>query len=1096
MSRPLTLPRLLAAGIRAEAPARLAMAAAVAVTVAVLAGALMVGDSVRGSLRDQALARLGPIDAAVASGRFVPADLADRLAEALPDARIAPAVMVAAAASSPNGPASVPGVRVGAIGRTWARVDPGHCVVNGPLARQLSLAVGDTLELSLPRVSALPGRAVLARRSRGDRLTLLRAEVTSIADDGGMLDRFSLQPDQRPQPRAWVNLGDLQRALGQVGRVNLLLLDTGHAQAGPDPNDLAAALQQVWTLADMGLRVESLNPAQVQLVSETTYLAPSIEQAVDAIAAEAGFEPTKALVYMINAATRRDEPERPAQTIHYFVAAGVSGPSAPALEAGQVALNEFAAGQLDARIGDELTVAYYDHDLAGMIVEIRPDRRFTVTEIVAMDHPLIDSALVPEYPGLTDADNIADWSAPEGVEIDLSRITSEDEQYWQDHRAAPKLLLDLATARSLWAEHLGGLTTLAVPAERAGALDQLPRRVAPDSLGVAAINLRGLHLRAAGGTTDFGQLFAGLSMFLIASAVMLTLLLARLEGERRARRFGLMLAAGFTPARLGRLLLGEALLVGVVGSVIGLAMAAGYTGLMIRGLTTWWLPAVGTTALSLHVGPTTLAVGLLGGLASAVGGALWAARRMRKTPVPALLAGEFAMGGGTALGRGRLLGGLVLVAAVVAAAGLSLLGPAGRLGGSAALLTGLIAAITLRLAGPGRRQAALTLGRLARLSAARHRARSALVIALLGCATFLLVLVGAYRKTPTADLRRNDSGTGGYALRVETDIAIPAAPASAEARRLIGFAEPDAAIYDDASFVALPRRAGDDLSCLNITRPTDPTILAAPAAETWQGRFAFAATLDSAGNPWTLLTGPGADGAIPMIADAETAEWILKLSLGDSLTILDDLGREKELRLVGTLDASIFQGELLIGREAFDELFPGRSGFGVILVDCPPARTDALARALRGELGDYAARVEPTRAVLARFWEVANTYLATFGVLGALGLMLGSVALAVVLVRSVLERRAELALLGAIGFTPARRARLLLIENARLVGLGLGCGVLAAVPAAAEAAIRGRMQIGRLGATLAVVAAFALATLALTAWRLGQRFAPADLRPE
>jgi len=40
---------------------------------------------------------------------------------------------------------------------------------------------------------------------------------------------------------------------------------------------------------------------------------------------------------------------------------------------------------------------------------------------------------------------------------------------------------------------------------------------------------------------------------------------------------------------------------------------------------------------------------------------------------------------------------------------------------------------------------------------------------------------------------------------------------------------------------------------------------------------------------------------------------------------------------------------------------------------------------------------------------VQNTYLNTFQVLGALGLLLGSAGLGVVVLRNVLERRAELA---------------------------------------------------------------------------------------
>src|SRR4051794_26392598 len=54
----------------------LAVLLGVAVGTAVLTGALLVGDSLRGSLRDRALNQLGWVDDALISGRFIRASLA------------------------------------------------------------------------------------------------------------------------------------------------------------------------------------------------------------------------------------------------------------------------------------------------------------------------------------------------------------------------------------------------------------------------------------------------------------------------------------------------------------------------------------------------------------------------------------------------------------------------------------------------------------------------------------------------------------------------------------------------------------------------------------------------------------------------------------------------------------------------------------------------------------------------------------------------------------------------------------------------------------------------------------------------------------
>ena len=53
---------------------------------------------------------------------------------------------------------------------------------------------------------------------------------------------------------------------------------------------------------------------------------------------------------------------------------------------------------------------------------------------------------------------------------------------------------------------------------------------------------------------------------------------------------------------------------------------------------------------------------------------------------------------------------------------------------------------------------------------------------------------------------------------------------------------------------------------------------------------------------------------------------------------------------------------------------------------------------------------------LAAYLSVENTYLTTFQALGGLGLVLGSLGMAVVLLRAIWERRAELALLRALGY--------------------------------------------------------------------------------
>ena len=99
--------------------------------------------------------------------------------------------------------------------------------------------------------------------------------------------------------------------------------------------------------------------------------------------------------------------------------------------------------------------------------------------------------------------------------------------------------------------------------------------------------------------------------------------------------------------------------------------------------------------------------------------------------------------------------------------------------------------------------------------------------------------------------------------------------------------------------------------------------------------------------------------------------------------------------------------------------------------------------------------VTPARDRLQSYLEVENTYLATFQALGSLGLVLGTLGLAIVLLRSVWERRGELALLRALGYRNGQLGWLILAENGWLLLLGLAAGTVAALLAIAPQLLAG-----------------------------------------
>jgi len=214
-----------------------------------------------------------------------------------------------------------------------------------------------------------------------------------------------------------------------------------------------------------------------------------------------------------------------------------------------------------------------------------------------------------------------------------------------------------------------------------------------------------------------------------------------------------------------------------------------------------------------------------------------------------------------------------------------------------------------------------------------------------------------------------------------------------------------------------------------------------------------------------------------VIADANSMTYVLHKSLGDDIAIANG-DRPVRLRLVAALADSIFQGELLMSDANFARLFPEQEGYRFLLVDAPAGRVAQISAAIEEGAGDLGADAVETTARLAEFHRVENTYLSTFQTLGGLGLLVGTLGLAAVVLRNVLERRRELALLGAVGYRRFHIFTIIVAENLLLLAwglaIGIACALVAIVPAIAERG--GRLPVTGSGALL-LVAVFAAGLL-------------------
>src|SRR5262249_521145 len=153
---------------------------------------------------------------------------------------------------------------------------------------------------------------------------------------------------------------------------------------------------------------------------------------------------------------------------------------------------------------------------------------------------------------------------------------------------------------------------------------------------------------------------------------------------------------------------------------------------------------------------------------------------------------------------------------------------------------------------------------------------------------------------------------------------------------------------------------------------------------------------------WLLLNRK--DEAVPVFGEKNTVEWMLKKGLDKTLAVPDGSGNQRDLRISGLLQDSVFQSSLLMSQENFLRLYPAQEGYNFLLSRTPAGTESDVKKVLETALADRGFAVTPSAERLEAYLAVENTYLSTFQALGGLGLLLGSLGLAVVLLRGVWER--------------------------------------------------------------------------------------------
>ncbi|MFO0941868.1 MAG: hypothetical protein U0930_14035 [Pirellulales bacterium] len=214
----------------------LALALGIAAATAVIVGALVVGDSVRGSLKGLVFTRLGNIEAILRTREFVEGELFSKLREKHPSAtdQVVPLIFLTNNAVEFRGneqTSRATQIQLLAIGGDFInsldevsrrelnsapRTD--EVILNQALASELGVKVGDQVTILLSSTGGVPPDTPLGRRDINTK-NLPRQKVVRIVSDNS-IGSIAFQSSQEVQKNIFANLQTVQDLLERENKFN------------------------------------------------------------------------------------------------------------------------------------------------------------------------------------------------------------------------------------------------------------------------------------------------------------------------------------------------------------------------------------------------------------------------------------------------------------------------------------------------------------------------------------------------------------------------------------------------------------------------------------------------------------------------------------------------------------------------------------------------------------------------------------------------------------------------------------------------------------------------------------------------------------
>lgn len=1014
----------------------------IVLSTGILTGSLMIGDSVKYSLRGIVDVRLGKTEFVIASGtNLFHAPVAGKLSGRLHVA-VAPVLQVKGFAGMKEGTEKYHQVHVygvdhnfwniGNTGLNVSNLDEDEAIINKTAAEKLNLQVGDEILIKLEKIRFLPSDAPFVPEDKNSVPARFRVRMIVSGDQFG---NFNLKSNQITPANIFTSLKSLNKLMSLNNYANILLVGEGtNVSVGVLSNETMHCL----TLDDLNLRFRKIvKTNQLEIVSDRIFIADTIVNIIKNI--DPGSYPV--FTYLVNAVSNRDY-----ETPYSFC----SSPAElidPDVGENDIILNQWLADDLHAEPGDSVSISYFVFGpLRKLVIE---NKKFHVSRIVPIAGFAADSLLMPEFEGLADVNQCKDWEA--GVPVDLKKIRQKDENYWKKYRGTPKAFIHYQAAKRMWGTRYGNCTALRLNKNTDTSIISagLLSRLSPESAGLQIIPVRKNGLEAAGMGVDFGQLFLGLGFFLILAALVLSSLLFFLSVKSRGNETGILAALGFSNRKIRKILILESMLILIPGVILGAFSGILFNKLVLLLLNNIWVDAVRSSMLLSHTKFSTLFLGMASGFTISFVTIFLTIVRIQLAPVNILLRkGPGKKPAKVSLNLSRYAA-LILLICALAIFFYSWLAnhfknPVLCFFSGIVLLSGFIISWRTFLVSPKLPgQNPLSILNMGIRNLFFRRNRSFLQFCLIATGVFLIVTTGLNRAVYSDTAADRKSGSGGFSFYVETSV-----PVLFDLNSARGKNKYDLTGTPGLSFVQFKVLPGDDASCLNLNRVAQPGILAVMTDEFYKrGSFNFVQVDSSVGNmdPWKFLNKKYGKNCYPAIADQSVITWGIGKSVGDTLKYTNEQGDTIFLKLIAGLENSIFQGNVIMARDFFIENFPGIGGSSVFLVECDKPRATEIRKLLENRFGNLGVSVQPTADRLAMFHTVTNTYLDIFISLGGLALLLSVAGTAILISGNINEQKYEYAMMMALGIQRGKIIRVILIENGIILLSGIIAGVFSGI---------------------------------------------------